>query len=492
MDSEEESDYITLAYDDNQSPAKGIIRPIAFKPVVVSNQNYVNTRHFPERKQSAQDDGYGSQDYPITNHNAANMSHGSVQMDSDRSTSFSGESAKQYSPERPESMNSSSVSHVSSVRVGMEGYIQTPSPSDSGVGELEAMLREKDAEINTLREVMDKNERAIFQVYEDKKKSWNKELKELHDEYEQKLRLQQRKSYKTEQTMSLQVYKLHQEKKSLNEELEKLKTQYETIKCTCDSYETDNERLRSQLANSSVSDDHEADVMSDLQQQVDLLNQSLSEKTQETLDLQKQLDEQKVHMESQDKEISEKFREILAKTEEVKSLRANLRRYSNENEMDVSVSDSSLNQSDTEIQMDQSKLSSPVSDLVKTHTRMISQSCTNTPSGRRSRSSSANSKTSSPLRAVDIKDGSMENVEVEIRKLRAQLEEVQDNFEKEKEQWLDEKNKVIRYQKQLQLNYVQMYNKNKMLEAEVEQLTLELESRDLKLMALNGGEESVC
>lgn len=46
----------------------------------------------------------------------------------------------------------------------MEGYIQTPSPSDSGVGELEAMLKEKDAEINTLRDVMDKNERAIFQV----------------------------------------------------------------------------------------------------------------------------------------------------------------------------------------------------------------------------------------------------------------------------------------------------------------------------------------
>jgi vacuolar-type H+-ATPase subunit H len=44
-------------------------------------------------------------------------------------------------------------------------------------------------------------------------------------------------------------------------------------------------------------------------------------------------------------------------------------------------------------------------------------------------------------------------------------------FEKEREQWKDEKNKVIRYQKQLQLNYLQMFNKNRMLEAEVEQLT---------------------
>ena len=144
-----------------QSPAKGIIRPIAFKPVVISNHNYVNTRHF-DQKTPQQDDGYGSQDYPMTNQNVADMSHGSLHMDSDRSTSYSSDSQKLYTPERPESTRSSCISHASSMR--MEGYIQTPSPSDSGVGELEAMLKEKDAEINTLRDVMDKNERAIFQV----------------------------------------------------------------------------------------------------------------------------------------------------------------------------------------------------------------------------------------------------------------------------------------------------------------------------------------
>ena len=441
-----------------------------------------------------QDDGYGgSQDYPISNQNVANTSHGSVQMDSDRSTSFSSDGQKPYTPERPESMNSSSVSHVSSVRMGMEGYIQTPSPSDSGVGELEAMLKEKDAEINTLREVMDKNERAIFQVYEEKKNSWSKELKELRDEYEQKMKLQQRKSYKSEQTLSLQVYKLHQEKKSMKDELDKLQKENTDLKCKCDSYNTENERLKSQIENASFRECQDVDdEVSDLQQQVELLNQSLSEKTEETLELQKKLEEQKAHLDNQEREISDKFREILVKTEEVKSLRANLRRCSNENDMDVSVSDS--NHSDSEIQMDQSKLSSPVSDLVKTHSRLISQSnanMNNTQNERR-RSSSSNSKTSSPLRNSDIKDDSVDDLMSEIRKLREQLDDVQDNFEKEKEQWLDEKNKVIRYQKQLQLNYVQMYNKNKMLEAEVEQLTLELESRDLKLMALNGGEESVC
>ena len=45
-----------------------------------------------------------------------------------------------------------------------------------------------------------------------------------------------------------------------------------------------------------------------------------------------------------------------------------------------------------------------------------------------------------------------------------------ENFEVETANWLSEKEKVIRYQKQLQLNYVSMYKKNKYLESEIEQL----------------------
>ena len=56
------------------------------------------------------------------------------------------------------------------------------------------------------------------------------------------------------------------------------------------------------------------------------------------------------------------------------------------------------------------------------------------------------------------------------RLLKDEAEKFNENFEVEKVNWLDEKEKVIRYQKQLQLNYVQMYKKNKGLEVEVDQL----------------------
>ncbi|KAH3788690.1 hypothetical protein DPMN_166837 [Dreissena polymorpha] len=54
----------------------------------------------------------------------------------------------------------------------------------------------------------------------------------------------------------------------------------------------------------------------------------------------------------------------------------------------------------------------------------------------------------------------------EIDKLRLKMLVSKEEHDQEKEQWLEEKNNVITYQKQLQLNYVQMFRKNKVLEAE--------------------------
>lgn len=57
-------------------------------------------------------------------------------------------------------------------------------------------------------------------------------------------------------------------------------------------------------------------------------------------------------------------------------------------------------------------------------------------------------------------------------------------FEEERNQWLEEKSKVISYQKQMQLNYVQLCSKTQRLEAEVQQLTLDLERKELQLANL--------
>lgn len=402
-----------------------------------------------QRKYSGHDDGYGSQDYGVPNQSIVNTSHGSgssMHMEYDRSASFSSDCNKPG--DRPDSVPSSHHSRLSSNH--MDGYVQTPSPSDSGVGELEAMLKEKDAEINVLREVMDKNERAIFQVYEDKKSSWIKEFRDLKDDYEKKLKLQQRKTYKAEQVLNLQVFKLQQEKKQMKEELDKLKSEKEDIAQKCEAYAEETNRLQAQMDDATWQGRRPPSDVVDLQNQIDSLHNKLTAKSEEALKLQSQLVSLKSDLENKNKQTDQCFKENLSGSMQ--------RLNSSGSDLEPDIP---LCRCEKQIQTELIKGQTPERETLK-------------PS------------------LICEKDRELSAVTEELDKVKLELLVHKEEFEKEKEQWLEEKNKVIMYQKQLQLNYVQMFRKNKVLEAEVEQLTLELESRDMKLMALNGGEESVC
>jgi len=69
----------------------------------------------------------------------------------------------------------------------------------------------------------------------------------------------------------------------------------------------------------------------------------------------------------------------------------------------------------------------------------------------------------------------LKNTCEEYDKLKSDCDNHRESFEIETANWLSEKEKVIRYQKQLQLNYVSMYKKNKALESEIEQLKSSLQ-----------------
>lgn len=81
----------------------------------------------------------------------------------------------------------------------------TPSPSDSGVVELEALLKEKDCEISLLRETLEQNEAVIFQVYQEKEKSWERELKKLRSIYEERMRTAQQQASQAERQLQVDV-----------------------------------------------------------------------------------------------------------------------------------------------------------------------------------------------------------------------------------------------------------------------------------------------
>ena len=89
---------------------------------------------------------------------------------------------------------------------------------------------------------------------------------------------------------------------------------------------------------------------------------------------------------------------------------------------------------------------------------------------------------------------SLKEADISNQILAGEVDQFKQNFEVEKANWLDEKEKVIRYQKQLQLNYVSMYKKNKTLEQEMEQLKLTIsdsqENRSSSKPSSSGGHVS--
>merc|ERR1712241_841667 len=123
--------------------------------------------------------------------------------------------------------SSSNMVAISSMTTNQQDMNQTPSPSDSAVGDLETMLKEKDTEINYLRETMEQNEQVIFKVYEEKEKMWERELRKIKGLYDNRLRASQQKSSKMEQALTNQTYQLQNEKRRLEKDLEEIKRQKE-------------------------------------------------------------------------------------------------------------------------------------------------------------------------------------------------------------------------------------------------------------------------
>ena len=82
-----------------------------------------------------------------------------------------------------------------------------------------------------------------------------------------------------------------------------------------------------------------------------------------------------------------------------------------------------------------------------------------------------------------------DSLQREVERLRGELggeretqKRLANSFEQERQTWNREKDRVIKYQKQLQMNYLQMYKKNQDLERILQELTAELDSRpDLDL-----------
>ncbi|XP_046686605.1 leucine zipper putative tumor suppressor 2 homolog isoform X1 [Homalodisca vitripennis] len=291
----------------------------------------------------------------------------------------------------------------------------TPSPCESGVmAELEAALRERDSEVAYLRQTMEHNEQVIFRVYQEKERAWEREMRRTKTLHENRLRAAAQKSHKLEQMLMMQTYQLQQDKKRLREDLDRSERE-----------------------------------SSELRQEIDLLRSRLEETEWGLCQKSGELALLKSQLKETQGEQATKGHEVISLKNEVRELRLEVDQKNKEISA-LRIGADNRKQQKAEID----ELNIQINEL-KSKLELIPKSM-------------AAKDTQAPL-------SDTEALQEEVSRLTEKLRQEHLEWERERVQWAQEKEKVLSYQRQLQLNYVQMYRRTRTLEGQIQGLTLEMD-----------------
>lgn len=105
--------------------------------------------------------------------------------------------------------------------------------SDDIIQDLEDRLWEKEQEVIQMKRNLDKSEAAIFQVFEEKQKIWEREMEDLRQNYANKLQQVSKKAQRAQQALQLQIFKLQQEKKKFQDDVGQLLQEREELEKKC-------------------------------------------------------------------------------------------------------------------------------------------------------------------------------------------------------------------------------------------------------------------
>nr|XP_012624515.1 leucine zipper putative tumor suppressor 2 isoform X3 [Microcebus murinus] len=275
-----------------------------------------------------------------------------------------------------------------------------PPPSDEALLHcvLEGKLRDREAELQHLRDNLDESEASICQAYEERQRHWQREREALRED----CAAQAQRAQRAQQLLQLQVFQLQQEKRQLQDDFAQLLQEREQLERRCATLEREQRELGPRL--------------------------------EET-----------------------KWEELQRHRQEAERLREK------------------AGQLDAEA----AGLREPPVPPATTDPFLLAESD-------EAKVQRAAAGVGGSLRAQ------VERLRVELQRERQRGEEQRDSFEGERLAWQAEKEQVIRYQKQLQHNYIQMYRRNRQLEQELQQLSLELEARELADLGLAEQAPCIC
>ncbi|RVE68411.1 hypothetical protein OJAV_G00091020 [Oryzias javanicus] len=326
------------------------------------------------------------------------------------------------------------------------GGIRSPITTDESLIEhLEQRLLEKETELQELQVSFEEKETHTCQLFEERQLHCVEEMEGLKQQCSAKLRQASQNAEKSHQALQLQVCQLQADNMKLQEDVSQLTQDKELVELRLRSYEKENTRLAPTLEETQWEVCQKTGEISLLKQQLRECQTDVGHKLNEIVEL-----------EVCQNELQRKKNEADCLREKVTQLEKDIEGMKEA----LSVESKSLN--------------------LQNSTEFL-----------------AHSKTQASERAIQPSDTSIQKQEVErkdlipseslqkeVDRLRQQLKEEKaaqkrqaSSFENERQTWNKEKDKVIKYQKQLQINYLHMHKKNQNLEKMLKELTAELEGR---------------
>ncbi|XP_015243691.1 PREDICTED: leucine zipper putative tumor suppressor 2 isoform X2 [Cyprinodon variegatus] len=339
----------------------------------------------------------------------------------------------------------------------VEGY-------EGVVKDLEDKLRERELELQQLKDNLDDNEAAICQVYEEKQKHFELELEELRQSCATRMQAASQKAQRAQQ-----VYQLQQEKKKLQEDFAQLLKEREQLEERCTSYEHEKIQLGPRLEETKWEVCQKSGEISLLKQQLKEVQSELSQRVGEIVSLRGQLRETRGELTNTQVLLQEAHGTVRTRT------------------MELEVCENELQRRKSESELLREKVGRLEGELAHLRDTLANQGA-----GNRQcqifqeaeehllayESDEAKAQRQSGADALQNMKVQMDGLKSELAFERKKVEQQAGGFEEERRIWQEEKDKVIRYQKQLQENYVQMYRRNRELEQMLQELSLELESRE--------------
>ncbi|XP_016109442.1 leucine zipper putative tumor suppressor 3 isoform X2 [Sinocyclocheilus grahami] len=501
-----------------------LVRPSAFKPVVPksfhSMQNLVGQssggrsagsdapqslceQDSPDRDPSAGNDGQGGMSdsgrnslTSLPTYTGPGVSYGPARALGPLSAStshinrLSSTAAPLEKPDKPSYQNGLSVSDSGQSSSGKSclsyqrlATIQ-PSPStDDIIQDLEDRLWEKEQEVIHMRRNLDQSEAAIAQVFEEKQRVWERDMEELRQNYARRLQQVTHRAQRTQQALQTHIARLQQDKGRLQDEISALLAQREELEHKCLDYRKEQADILPRLEETKWELCQKAGEISLLKQQLRESQNEVTQRAGEMVALRGQLKELKGQMKEREETMIGLKDSYTNKSRELERCEGELKRTLTE----VSMLRDKLVVFEAEVL----GLKRALSELSCRSDHAVCLRDISGISGSLPWAGLHSPRTPEALPIdsfLSLQSDEAKAQRQEAGELRRQLERLQGELHLERQQrerqvltfaqerhtWKGEKERVLKYQAQLQLSYVETLQRNQALEERVGQLGAKL------------------